>query len=223
MGSAGRQRWPGPLAGPRASWDGRPAEPARGRRAIAKRRGITREDVGCSARVAATRSGPGRRPLDREISPHPGAGADEQNQPTGERRLGLSRPGPARETTYGARRAESVLRAAHPHCGQCRVADFDGGSRVVDDGAVARAHGLTRPGTSLRHLPARALLSHLGRPGAVHREGAGEGRHEDATSTSSRSTRRSRPWLSWAQHGPDMTADVNGGRSGASGGHPAAG
>ena len=149
---------------------------------IAKRRGITREDIdafGLQSQLRAKRAWDEGR-FDREISPIEAPVLDEQKQPTAERHM-VSRDQGLRDTTLeGLSQLKPVLEGGIHTAGTSSQIS-DGAAAVLVDGrgqgqgARPEAAGADRqPGAGRR----RALLP-PGRTGAVDGEGAGEGRHED--------------------------------------------
>ena len=165
-----------------ASWDIDLPDQFTAAERIAKRRGITREDIDAvRVRLTATRQtawDEGR--FDREISAIEAPILDEQKQPTRERHM-VTRDQGLRETTLeGLSQLKPVIDGGIHTAGTSSQIS-DGAAAVLwMDESVAKARGLTparpdrQPGAGRR----RALLP-PGRPGAVHGEGAGEGRHED--------------------------------------------
>lgn len=112
---------------------------------IAKRRGITREDVdvfGLESQRRAQRAWAEGR-FDREISPIQAPVLDEQNQPTGERRLVFRDQGLRETTMAGLGELKPVLEGGIHTAGTSSQIS-DGAAAVLwMDEAVARAHGLT--------------------------------------------------------------------------------
>lgn len=112
---------------------------------IAKRRGITREDVdvfGLESQRRAQRAWAEGR-FDREISPIQAPVLDEQNQPTGERRLVFRDQGLRETTMAGLGELKPVLEGGIHTAGTSSQIS-DGAAAVLwMDEAVAREHGLT--------------------------------------------------------------------------------
>ncbi len=149
---------------------------------IAKRRGITREDIDQlgfeSQRKAKQAWAEGR--FDREISPIEAPVLDEQKQPTSERAF-VTRDQGLRDTTLEGLAGLKPVLDGGIHTAGTSSQISDGAAAVLwMDEDKAKALGL-RPRA---RIVSQALVGaepyyHLDGPGAVHRQGAGEGRDED--------------------------------------------
>ena len=148
-----------------ASWDIDLPDQFTAAERIAKRRGITREEIDQfgfdSQRKAKQAWAEGR--FDREISRHRGAGARREQAADLRAARRHPRPGPARHHAGGPRRAEAGDRGRHPHRGHV-VADLRRRRRGAVDGRRqgqgARVCG-RGPGSSARRwsAPSRTTTS----------------------------------------------------------------
>ena len=118
-----------------ASWDIDLPDQFTAAERIAKRRGITREEIDQfgfdSQRKAKQAWAEGR--FDREICPIEAPVLDENKQPTAERARRHPRPGPARHHARGPGGAEARDGGRHPHRGHV-VADLRRRRRGAVDG-----------------------------------------------------------------------------------------
>ncbi len=214
----GRAANAGPLADPRTSGGGYPtcrtsSRPPSDRRWRGASPARTRMSSG-SSRARRARSGLGGGGPLTAISPIQAPVLDGYELSPIQRRL-VFRDQACETTTAGLGELKPCS-SRYPHSGGHVVADLDGAQPCWWDG---RSRGTCArpdprgPGIAAQHSSRRALTT-TWTPGAVHREGAGEGRRRSATSTR-RDQRGPRPWCrpgrgARARHGP---VNVNGGRS----------
>lgn len=165
-----------------ASWDIDLPNQFEAAERIAKRRGITRADVDAlglrSQQLAKQAWAQGR--FDREISPIEAPVIDENKQPTAELNI-VSRDQGLRDTTAEGLAALNPVMEGGIHTMRHLVTDLRRcGRGAVDGRRQGQGPGSAAAGTD--HQPGQRRRRDLlppGRPGAVHRPGAGEGRDED--------------------------------------------
>ncbi len=149
---------------------------------IAKRRGITRDDIdefGLASQAKAKQAWDEGR-FDREISPIVAPALDENKQPTSER-VTISRDQGLRDTTLSGLSALKPVMEGGIHTAGTSSQISDGAAAVLwMDEDKAKALGL-RPRARIISQAQRRRRDLLppGRSRAVDGEGAGEGRNED--------------------------------------------